>query len=90
MKKKISKDEIMNILDWLNKQPVIHFIDMYYEDEISAKEFDRLTNIYWNETLNYKSKINFIALNDKDKRQVINIYLKQSYDRVLKMINEKN
>ena len=28
--------------------------------------------------------------NDKDKREVINIYLKQSYDRVLKMINEKN
>lgn len=90
MKKEITKNEMINILDWLNKQPVNHFIDTYYQDEIAAKEFDRLTNIYWNETLNYKSKINFIALNDKDKREVINIYLKQSYDRVLKMINEKN
>jgi hypothetical protein len=90
MKKEITKNEMINILDWLNKQPVNHFIDTYYQDEISAKEFDRLTNIYWNETLNYKSKINFIALNDEDKREVINIYLKQSYDRVLKMINEKN
>jgi hypothetical protein len=86
MKKEITKNEMINILDWLNKQPVNHFIDTYYQDEISAKEFDRLTNIYWND----KSKINFIALNDEDKREVINIYLKQSYDRVLKMINEKN
>jgi|TARA_A100000171_G_C2123751_1_gene142272 hypothetical protein len=90
MKKNFSHNEIIDILYWLNKQPVNHFIDMYYEDEIAAKEFDKLTNIYWNETLNYKSKINFIALNDKDKREVIDIYLKQSYDRVLKMINEKN
>ena len=90
MKKKFTKNDIMNVLDWLNKQPISHFIDMFYQDEIAAKEFDRLTNIYWNQTLNYKSKINFMALNDKDKRQVINMYLKQSLDNIVKMINEKN